>query len=184
MSGLGGVRRTGPTERLVLVGTNQAKMCRELTYDLSRGGDVKFILPQAKELEKGGTREGTIELGPDPKLTIRIVVTKGILFRFNEHIEAYNNYLARQRSGGKSAAALEGLQKYVDSLILLGQTMTLLRLDEPGSKASPETLPIIGAVMDEVVAKRSGLDPMISTEEITYPERMERQLRGILGIYS
>jgi hypothetical protein len=184
MNGPGGVGSRGPTERLVMIGANNARTCREVSYGLKDGGYIKFTLPQAKELEKGVSRAGMIELGPEPKVTLKLEVAKGALFRFNEQISAYNNFMARQRSGRIPAAALEGLQKYIDSLILLGQAVTLLRLDEPGNKASPEVLPVIGAVMGEVAARWSGLDPMISTQDITYPERMEKQLRGILGIYS
>ena len=82
-----------------MIGVSQAKTYRELTYKLSRGDHVIFILPQAKELENGRIAgEGTIELGPHPKLTIKISVTKSSLFRFNEQVGTYNNYLLRIHS--------------------------------------------------------------------------------------
>jgi hypothetical protein len=183
MSGAEGVRRGEPVERLVLMGANQAKVYRDITYELSRGRYIKFILPQMRELEKGGiTREGMIELGPDPKLTLKINITKSALFRFNEQMEAYNRFLIRQRSGGKPAEVLDELQRYIDSLILLGQVMTLLRLDEPGMILSTEAKPIINAILEEVSRRKGTLNSLLTSEEMAYPFSMEKQMRQQLGI--
>ena len=183
MDGPGGMKRSGRSERLLMVGANQARTCREVIYDLSRGGYIRFVIPRMKDLEKGGiAREATIELGPNKEYGIKFFVTKSALFRFDQEIAFYNDLLVKQRSAGRPEALLDDLQKYLDSLVMLKQTMILLALDEAEKKPVPQEMPIINAILEDVSMRRHSLEMLIAKEEMAYPFGLEAQMREKLGI--
>ena len=183
MDGPGGIRRNGPTDRLVMVGASHARTCRERTYELSQGGNIRFLLPRMKDLDKGGVvREATIELGPEKKYSIKFFINKSPLFRFEQETNSYNDLLVKQRNAGKSEELLDELQKYVDSLVILKQAMILLELDESGRKLGSLEMPIITAILEDMTTRRHGLEMLIAREEMAYPFGLEAQMREKLGV--